>query len=111
AVTAMAAQPSFAVAAGKPGTTFRDCVGCPEMVVVPAGKFMMGSPPTEVGRENDAEEDPYHEVTIAYSFAVGKFEITRDEWALFVKETKLADPAGCNIHSAPGQNWPTIAGL
>lgn len=95
----------------KPGSTFRDCRGCPEMVILPPGKFMMGSLPTEVGRENDGEEDPYHEVTIGYPLAVGKFEVTRDEWAEFIKETKLPDPDGCNIHSAPGQHWPTIKGL
>ena len=36
-----------------PGTVFRDCPECPEMVVVPAGSFMMGSPPSEAGREYD----------------------------------------------------------
>ena len=30
----------------RPGQTFRDCPECPEMVVIPAGSFMMGSPPS-----------------------------------------------------------------
>jgi len=34
----------------KPGETFKDCAECPEMVVVPAGSFMMGSPEHEEGR-------------------------------------------------------------
>ena len=34
------------------GTVFRDCPECPEMVVVPAGEFKMGSPPDEPGRDN-----------------------------------------------------------
>jgi formylglycine-generating enzyme required for sulfatase activity len=47
----------------RPGDSFRECAkDCPEMVVVPAGEFMMGSPPTEEGR--DANEDPRHKVTI-----------------------------------------------
>jgi formylglycine-generating enzyme required for sulfatase activity len=94
-----------------PGATFRDCPDCPEMVVVPAGKFMMGAPPTETGRDAQGSEDPRHEVTIGYSFAVGKYEVTRDEYARFVKETGLADPAGCNIHQANPPHWPTIEGL
>ncbi len=36
----------------KPGETFRDCAECPEMVVIPAGSFMMGSPASEPERNN-----------------------------------------------------------
>jgi formylglycine-generating enzyme required for sulfatase activity len=94
-----------------PGTTFRDCPDCPEMVVVPAGKFLMGSPSTETGRDIDGTEDPHHEVTIARPFAVAKYETTRDEYARFVKETALADPPGCNVHQVSPPHWPTIEGL
>ena len=62
----------------KPGTTFEDCPECPEMVVVPAGSFWMGSPPSEEGRDND--EGPVHRVTISEPFAVGKYEVTFSEW-------------------------------
>ncbi len=61
-----------------PGKVFRDCADCPEMVVVPAGSFTMGSPATEPGR-SDAE-GPQHRVTIAKPFAVGKYEVTQAEW-------------------------------
>jgi formylglycine-generating enzyme required for sulfatase activity len=62
-----------------PGQVFRDCPDvCPEIVVVPAGNFTMGSPPGEVGR--GAEEGPQHKVTIARPFAVGRFEVTFAEW-------------------------------
>jgi formylglycine-generating enzyme required for sulfatase activity len=55
------------------GQIFRDCSdGCPEMVVVPAGSFTMGS--AEFG------EGPQRRVTIAKPFAVGKFEVTFTEW-------------------------------
>ena len=54
---------------GPPGTTFRDCPECSEMVVAPAGRFMMGSPWWEVFRF--PWEGPVHEVTIARPFAVG----------------------------------------
>ncbi len=47
----------------KPGETFRDCAECPEMVVIPAGSFTMGSPASE--EERFATEGPRHIVTIA----------------------------------------------
>jgi formylglycine-generating enzyme required for sulfatase activity len=68
----------------KPKDTFRECAVeqgqdyCPEMVVVPAGSFMMGSPSTENGRF--ANEDPQHSVVMAKPYAVSKFEVTFDEW-------------------------------
>jgi formylglycine-generating enzyme required for sulfatase activity len=62
----------------KPGETFRDCPDCPEMVVVPAGSFMMGSPASEANRQGD--EGPQRTVKIGKPFAVGKFEVTFDEW-------------------------------
>ncbi|MFO1100080.1 MAG: SUMF1/EgtB/PvdO family nonheme iron enzyme [Xanthobacteraceae bacterium] len=63
----------------KPGQVFRECAkDCPEMVVVPAGEFMMGSPPTEKGRMPD--EDPQHKVTIGRPFAVSKYDVTFNDW-------------------------------
>ncbi len=61
-----------------PGSVFRDCPDCPEMVVIPRGSFTMGSPRYEVDRYSD--EGPQHAVTIPRQFAVGKFEITVNEW-------------------------------
>jgi formylglycine-generating enzyme required for sulfatase activity len=54
---------------------------CPEMIVVPAGSFMMGSPPTERGR---SPSETLHPVTIAKSFAVAKLELTFDQWDICV---------------------------
>ena len=62
----------------QPGDVFRDCDACPEMVVVPAGSYLMGSPASEEGREDD--EGPVHRVTIAQLLAVGKYEVTFAEW-------------------------------
>jgi formylglycine-generating enzyme required for sulfatase activity len=62
-----------------PGQSFRECAkDCPQMVVVPAGEFLMGSSPTEKGRQ--AWEGPQHVVRISKAFAVAKFELTFDEW-------------------------------
>ena len=65
-----------------PGTVFKDCDDCPEMVAIAAGAFVMGSPETESGR--DAEEGPQHLVTITRPFAIGRFEVTFAEWDLCV---------------------------
>jgi formylglycine-generating enzyme required for sulfatase activity len=65
----------------KPGGSFRECAAttaCPEMIVIPAGEFMMGSPATEKGRSDN--EGPQHKVTIAKPFAVAKFDVTFAEW-------------------------------
>jgi formylglycine-generating enzyme required for sulfatase activity len=63
----------------RPGQSFKDCAGdCPEMVVIPAGSFTMGSPQAEAGRQSN--EAPRHNVTIAKPFAVSKFQVTFAEW-------------------------------
>lgn len=66
------------------GQRFKDCAECPEMVLVPAGQFTMGSPAEEPERE--AREDPVR-VTIAAPFAIGAFAVTRGEFAAFVVAT------------------------
>ncbi len=67
-----------------PGQTFRDCPECPEMVVVPAGRFTMGSTwPAEPNRDSD--EGPTHEVNIR-SFALGKYEVTFAEYESCVQD-------------------------
>jgi formylglycine-generating enzyme required for sulfatase activity len=63
----------------KRGDPFKECAkDCPEMIVVPAGKFMMGSPVNENGRSPN--EGPQHLVTIASPFAVSKFDVTFADW-------------------------------
>jgi formylglycine-generating enzyme required for sulfatase activity len=61
----------------QPKDEFKECDnGCPLMVVIPAGTFMMGS--KEAAGQNG--EHPQHEVAIARAFGVGKFEVTFAEW-------------------------------
>lgn len=79
------------------GTVFHDCAeACPSMVVVPAGSFLMGSPSTEEGRNSD--EGPQHKVNFAHAFAVGRYEVTFDEY-----DACVAD-GGCS-HKADDHGW------
>ena len=74
----------FALAAAaeralKPKDAFRECAkDCPDMVVIPAGSFVMGSPPEEKDRAD--HEGPQHAVALDKPFAVAKFETTFDQW-------------------------------
>ena len=80
AAESTASAPAVSVPARSPqaGETFRDCDECPEMVKIPADSFTMGSLPDEKGREDD--EGPQHPVRFARPFAVGKYEVTFQEW-------------------------------
>jgi hypothetical protein len=75
----------------KPGDSFRECrKDCPEMVVVPAGSFAMGSPETEKDRHTN--EGPQHEVTIAKQFAVYRALVDPREWTCgFISRADVAD--------------------
>jgi formylglycine-generating enzyme required for sulfatase activity len=62
----------------KPGDSFRDCEGCGEMVIIPAGAFDMGS--------STEYENPVHRVSFAKPFAIGRYEVTFDEWDRCVQD-------------------------
>ena len=78
------------------GEVFRDCDGCPEMVVIPAGTFTMGSRAAEEGRLDS--EGPQHRVEVS-SFALGATEVTFDEWAACVRG------GGCNRYRPADAGW------
>ena len=77
------------------GRAFRDCPVCPEMVVVPAGEFLMGSPESEAGRSSN--EGPQRKVTMR-AFAIGKFEVTFAQWDACAAE------GGCK-HRPHDEDW------
>jgi formylglycine-generating enzyme required for sulfatase activity len=111
------------------GEPFCDIEGGPEMVVVPAGKFMMGSPDDEPERQSD--EGRRHEVTFARPFAIDRHAVTRGQFATFVSAAghKTSDPVAqsrfhperqpsCRLHQvgrrqgvcllAGRHNWPAL---
>lgn len=79
------------------------------MVVIAAGEFMMGSPPSE-DRWDGGREDPRHKVAIARGFALGQFEVTRRQFALFAADTERP-AARCAAwengawRGTPARNW------
>ncbi|NIO43306.1 MAG: SUMF1/EgtB/PvdO family nonheme iron enzyme, partial [Burkholderiales bacterium] len=90
---------------------FRDCDNCPEMVVVPAGQYGFGSPPNEFG-------SPYNEgyvldVRFAKPFAIGKYEVTFEEWNQCVKASKCVaaddDSMGGGRRPVVNVNWDNAA--
>ena len=85
------------LAAQGPGRIIRDCEVCPEMVVVPPGSFMMGSPDSEADRM--PWEGPQHRVTIDYAFAVGVYAVTFEEWDACVRG------GGCDGYEPGDYGW------
>lgn len=78
------------------GGAFKDCPECPEMVVIPAGSFLMGSsgnkanaPGATKGLQPDASEMPQHNVTLR-AFALGKYEVTQEQWVAVMGENPSA---------------------
>ena len=71
--------------------SYQDCADCPEMVGIPAGRFVMGAAPGEEAREGLAEgfrhrSEPQHAVEIE-RFSAGKFEVTRGQYRVFAEST------------------------
>jgi formylglycine-generating enzyme required for sulfatase activity len=85
-------------------TSSKDCSICPEMVPIPPGKFLMGSPEGEDGQA--ADELPKHEVIIPKPFAIGKFEVTFAEWDAARNDAEW-DVAQREANSKPGTACPS----
>ena len=96
-LTSCAATGPTARNAGAVGSVFRDCADCPEMVIVPAGRFVMGTAESDPIRDKD--EGPQREVTFASAFAVSKFEVTRGQFRQFVSETGYEALRNCTVFS------------
>jgi formylglycine-generating enzyme required for sulfatase activity len=81
----------------KPKDIFRECNECPEMTVVPAGSFDMGSPDDELNRGRF--EGPQHTVTFARPFAAGKYAVTFEQWDACVMDR------GCDGYMPKDEGW------
>ena len=114
------------------GSTFRDCSNCPEIMVIPAGNFLMGSSKDDIERDLKevppidktamipfltlgaadymARETPQHPVHIDQPFGLGKYPVTVGEFTAFVEETGYESGGDC-IFYVPGKHtYRTIAG-
>ncbi len=111
---AAGAPPAAASEAYPPGKVFRDCPACPQMVVVPAGEFTMGSPESEAGRDKD--EGPQHRVRIGKAFALGRNEVTVGDFRRFVQASGYRTSAekdagkGCYAWDQSDKKWGWRAG-
>lgn len=92
--------------ARSPLQRFRDCKRCPEMVVIPSGSFMMGSPPDEEARASD--EGPPRRVQVR-SFAMGCTAVSFSEYDRFAKVTGRDRPSdegwGRRAYPAINVSW------
>ena len=87
----------------RPGSRFRDCRECPEMIVIPAGSFTIGAPPDEPGRQ--ADEGPRMKVTMARPFAASRYEITRRQYEAFLSATNHPVSGNCMTDRRKPGTW------
>jgi formylglycine-generating enzyme len=93
---------------------FKDCADCPAMVVIPAGRFVMGAAPGEEDRENLSapfrnRSQPRHEVNVR-RFSTGKFEVTRGQYRVFAAATGRGNDGcfvwtGTEFEKDPAKDW------
>jgi formylglycine-generating enzyme required for sulfatase activity len=101
------ADPAKSITPGS-GASFRDCDDCPEMVVVPAESFVMGSPDSEAGRATT--EGPERRVRLDDILAIGKFEVTREQFDAFVKAERHKTSESCRVLDTDNAKWATKKG-
>lgn len=91
----------------------RDCRECPEMVVLPAGSFEMGSTEAERAWANSVgakpgwvdDEMPRHRAKISSPIGVGRFEVTRGQYAAFVRDSSYDSGKGCRKYDTRANRW------
>ncbi len=83
--------------------SFKDCETCPEMVEVPEGFFQMGSPPSDIHRSTN--ETPQRTVRFAAPFAIGKFEVTVEQFAAFVDASGYRPASQCFLFAMDLDQW------
>jgi formylglycine-generating enzyme required for sulfatase activity len=99
---ALSASWSPAAAEERGEREFKECPDCPDMVGIPAGSFVMGSPARETGRFQN--EGPQHAITVK-AFALGKYPVTNEEFLKFLQATGYS-PMPCN--TLLNQTWHSM---
>lgn len=99
--------PAAAISEATGADRLRDCANCPPLLIVPAGSFVMGTRIDEAGADETpasiiASESPSHGVTFQNRFALQQTEVTRRQFAAFVKETGY-QANGCKVFN--GTSW------
>ncbi len=95
-----------------PGTVIKDCADCPEVVVLPTGSFMMGTPRGSREIDLNRGEGPQVRITLDYVFAMGRTEVTHGQFKAFVDATGHRVADGCRVwddtrgfNDDPAANW------
>ena len=65
-----------------------------EMVLIPSGKFMMGSPPSEKGRRDDKKQ---HEIKLTEPFYIGRYEVTQEQWESVMDNNPSSKTKGARL--------------
>jgi formylglycine-generating enzyme required for sulfatase activity len=110
----LAAPASLPAEAPRPaGTVFRSCDGCPDMVAIPAGQFVMGTPGAQAAAGAAGAEPDAIVVRIPRAFAIGRTEVTRAQYARFIADSghepqtgcRTWDPARTRFHEDARRGW------
>lgn len=78
-----------------PRSPFTDCEGCPSMIGIPAGRFRMG---TQANQPGHKETEGPVDANIEQPYAIGRFEVTRDQFMAFVNETRAQSASSCLVN-------------
>ncbi|MEX0734885.1 MAG: SUMF1/EgtB/PvdO family nonheme iron enzyme [Steroidobacteraceae bacterium] len=91
------ALPAAAETSREPGSMFRDCDDCPEMVVIPAGSFVMGTPAVRGARGAAAAERDAVVIELPRAFGLGRHEVTRAQYRRFIADSGYEPKPGCRV--------------
>lgn len=106
----IAAVVATSVSAQMPGEILQDCEDCPRVVIIPAGKFTMGTPVGAYEVDEESGEGPPIRITITKPYAIGETEVTIRQFKAFVKATGYDAGTGCDVirdggFKDPEANW------
>jgi sulfatase modifying factor 1 len=95
-----------------PGDVIKDCEDCPELVAIPPGSFMMGTPLSAREIDLSRGEGPQVRINIEYMFLAGRYEVTHGQFEAFVKATGHQVKDECRVwddkigfNDDPTANW------